>query len=145
MLLQKNLMVNTSKSTWQLKSCHIHFLIFLIKPTICNLKYCLENNAKTDETTKLSNFKNIVSHHYKKRSWLLKALHNQEHKWLSRQQAFVIPLCRYKAPNQCSGPTKNFCITHLKNVWCSTQHFHRCLHVTLLRASKKKEVSLHCR
>lgn len=34
--------------------------------------------------------------------------------------------------------------TYLKNVWCSTLHFQRCLQAVLLRASKKNEVSLHC-
>lgn len=40
--------------------------IFLIKSTLHNLKYCLEKSAKIKETTKLPNFKNIVSHHDKK-------------------------------------------------------------------------------
>lgn len=35
-------------------------------------------------------------------------------------------------------------LTYLKNVWCSTLHFQRCLQAVLLRASKKNEVSLHC-
>lgn len=59
--------------------------------------------------------------------------------WFKHQKKLVA------APDLCLKMSKCKLLSYLKKVWCSTQHFQRFLHDALLGASKKNDVSLHCK